>query len=1252
MNSETEEIAIVGMSGAFPGAKDIPGLWSMLLEKRDGMSTMTRDQLLESGESANVVDDPSYVPRGGFLEDAESFDSDFFGISPAEAAITDPQHRVFLSHCWLALEDAGYDHRRIDRSVGVFAGEGAPEHWFLQAGTPASESPNGFRAMLGNANDFLATKVSYSLNLRGPSLCVQSACSTGLAAVGIACQSLSAFGCDMALAGGVSIRALRRRGYLYYEGMIYSKSGRCRPFDRDADGTAFGEGVGVVCLKRLSDALDDGDYVYAVIKSVAMNNDGSEKAGFTAPGIAGQAEVIELAQELAGVRPEDIGFVETHGTATALGDAIEVEALTQAFGCVAATPRRCRIGSIKANVGHLDAAAGIASLIKAALVVNSGLIPPLINYENPNPLLELDKGPFEINTETVEWPPEAEGRIAGVSSFGIGGTNVHAIVASPPRSVGGDAPRGSAPLLLSAKDHASLASMKRNLASYLEENHNAELGDIIAKANRPAHDFPYRWGTPVGSREMLIEDLKAEMPGRSEASASECVFAFPGQGAQFGGMARAYYGRLPVFSRWVDEGIAIAERLGIEGFRGFLLEDYAESEISETYITQPLLFVVEYALAMELIAKGVKPTAVAGHSVGEYAAAAVAGVMGFEDCLKLVERRGFWMRRAPRGAMIAVSSPPEALAPLLADKVSISLYNTNEQTVLSGEVEAIEDQERKLASAGLKYTRLLTSHAYHSPLMDGILGGFEEEVRNAAFAGPKLPFLSSVDGAWLSGMQDWPEYWTRQIRQPVRFDLCIRALRARSEALLLEVGPGKTLSNFMRASGGFSREPVSLLPSAGSRAGHFESSLIRCWESGIPVAWADAGASPRSLVLAPGYSFAGKRYGTTIGDRGRTRADERLEGVAAPVAEALRPEATAAKVASAQAIRLIWERVLGDAPPSDDASFFLSGGDSFAGIVMVDALRRDLGMDMGVKELMLNPSVSALASLARASGGAPPEKGDPFLFRIQGKGSKPGLFLVAGAHENRYFDPASGNSYEEDFFRYFGNMIANLGEDHPLYAFKPKGLAMGEHLHTSVELMAAHYVDAMMGVQPKGPYWIGGECVGGVVACEMARRLEAEGHEVGALILLDTPRPGPWVAFREGFLDYARVGWKALKSGLRALRAEGPGTMIRRIGRRLPVAACLILPIGEKRRAMNRALNGSHRYQRTLLKYRPKGGFTGRVALLMNREWNREKFMQGWKRELGPMVSLFEIPGDHETRLTKNGGMVGEIIRKIIDGRL
>ncbi len=954
MNDKIEEIAIIGMSGAFPGAKNINELWEMLITKRDGISTLTRDQLVDAGEKSEDIDNPSYVPRYGFLDEAEFFDNDFFGMTHSESVTTDPQHRLLLSHSYLALIDSGYASEQFEVPVGVFAGQSAPKYWFyLKSGT-VTQGLDDFRLMIGNDKDFLSTRVSYKLNLKGPSVNIQTGCSTSMTAIYYACQSLLTYGCDMALAGGVSVTAPRKKGYFYYDGMIFSKTGFCRPFDEKADGAVFSEGVGVVCLKRLSEAVKDNDYIYAVIKNVSINNDGADKIGYTAPSVNGQREVIILAQAMAAVHPEDIGFIETHGTATQLGDPVELKALNAAFRRETDKKGYCYLGSIKGNIGHLDAAAGVASLIKTALVVNTGVVPPMMNFKTPNPLLDIEKSPFLINQEPVIWNTINGIRIAGVSSFGVGGTNIHAILESPPeKKKNTNKDLQAETVRLTAKSPDSLNALKSEIASFLEKNSKVSEYDVISKIMKPDHDYPYRWGAYFHDRDSLVKKLKDTAGAGQISSDVKPVFIFPGQGSQFAGMAKSYYNVLPVFTEWIDKGILYSERLGLTKIRSFLLEDGFESEISETEITQPLLYILEYALSMELISRGIKPYAVAGHSIGEYTAAAVAGVMSFEDGLMLVIRRGYWMQRAAEGAMTAVTILSADITPYLHDGISISLYNTENQVVLSGKESDIMVLEKKLVSDSVPFKRLKTSHAFHSPLMNEIIDNFSKDVQKVNFNNAEIPFLSNIGGEWIDESINWAEYWTKQLREPVRFDLCIKSLTGLKGSVMIETGPGRVLTGFINSSVDIAAESYPLLVNSEADKGYFISSLISLWERGIPVIFNEVRISPDSLVLSPVYAFQKKRFWPELTMRAedvKTGNNILTDTIGNGFSVKDKPLSTREEVLK------IWKQVLGCTEVMLHDNFFESGGDSLTSVQFVQAVKSLFKIDFSIPFFLKNPT--------------------------------------------------------------------------------------------------------------------------------------------------------------------------------------------------------------------------------------------------------------------------------------------------------
>ncbi|MFL5359302.1 beta-ketoacyl synthase N-terminal-like domain-containing protein [Archangium sp.] len=666
-----QSVAIIGMAGQFPGASNLEQFWRNLAGGVESISRLSDEALAEAGIPPELSSHPGYVRAKGVLEGAELFDAEFFGFSPREASQMDPQQRRFLECAWEALEDAGYPPQTHGGSVGVFASSSATTY----QPRPASETPaDVWQLKLGLESDFLSTRVSYELDLRGPGLTVRTGCSGSLVAVHLAYRSVLAGECDLALAGGVSISVPVSGGYLYQPGMILSPDGHCRAFDARAGGTVRGNGVGAIVLKRLDRALADGDSIHAVIRGSALNNDGAGKIGYTAPGIAGQAEVITRAQEAAGVRPHEVSFVETHGTGTPLGDPVEVAALTKAFQRGAGPQGHCVLGATKPNIGHLDAAAGIAGLLKTVLSLRHRQLPPVVHFEQPNPALELAGTPFSINARLSDWTPlEGLPRIAGVSSFGIGGTNAHVVVEEAPERPATKDTGTWRVLPLSAQSGAALAETARRLGEALARRPELSLADVAHTLQRGRTAFEQRVALvcrdlpgAVQGLEQLVHAFAKGERSPAEARGREVAFLFPGQGTQHAGMGRALYAAHAVFRDEVDRCAGLLlPHLGLD-VRELLLqeEDGASGErIHQTELAQPCLFVLEYALARLWMSLGLSPKAMIGHSLGEYVAACLAGVFSLEDALVLIRARGRLMQAAPEGAMLAVGLRPMRCGP-------------------------------------------------------------------------------------------------------------------------------------------------------------------------------------------------------------------------------------------------------------------------------------------------------------------------------------------------------------------------------------------------------------------------------------------------------------------------------------------------------------------------------------------------------------------------------------------------------------
>lgn len=856
-------IAIVGISGRFPGADTVGQFWA---NTRRGVSSITRfsNAELEDSFPAEVRDAANFVRARAILPDVDRFDADFFGILPRAAALTDPQHRLLLECAWSALEDAGCDPAHYPGPIGVFAGCSLSTYLLtnvlagqLDPARFASDYQVGsYDALLGALPDTLATRIAYRLNLRGPAVTVQSACSTSLLAVAQACQSLLLGQSDMALAGGVSITFPQKRGYLHQEGGMVSADGTCRPFDDEATGTVFGDGVAVVALKRLADAVDDGDHIYAVIRGTAINNDGSGKVGFTAPSVQGQAEVIATALAVAGVDAGSIGYVECHGTATPLGDPIELAGLQQGFGMRRVERPFCAIGSAKANVGHLDAAAGVVGLIRAVLALQHREIPPLANFRRLNRHIDAAGSPFYFPTTARPWSAGDGPRRAGVSSFGVGGTNVHAVLEEAPEIARtGTAVRRHHVLPLSARTDTALRAAATALADDLAGRPDVAVEDVAFTLQAGRRAFGQRAAIACASREQAIEALRT-LPTTTRASddKSPLVFMFPGQGAQFPGMAGELYEAHAVFRTLIDQGIEIAGPIVGDDLRSQLLDRDAAGG-DATRLTQPALFIFEYAQARLWIEWGLLPTALVGHSVGEFVAACLAGVFSFEEGCRLVAHRARIMQAMPSGAMLAVRLPERELQAELGAGLDLAAVNAPSLCVAAGPVHEIEALEARLAARDVPCRRLAVSHAFHSRAVDAALAEFAASVPALRLQPPRIPFVSTITGSWITAAQAAdPTYWVQHARAPVRFADALATAARDGRPYLLEVGPGRTLSSLAPqiVERSALRGVTASMPDA--HAGDLSDATAAVWSAGLPLDWTAAGARGRKVSL-PTYPF-------------------------------------------------------------------------------------------------------------------------------------------------------------------------------------------------------------------------------------------------------------------------------------------------------------------------------------------------------------------------------------------------------------
>ncbi len=1159
-----EEIAIVGLSGRFPGARDAAELWRALSDGRESISFFSDVSDVPGTGAGGDWTPPAgssshRVPAGGAIEGPDLWDADFFGYSPREAVLMDPQQRLFLEHSWLALEDAGYDPERHAGPVGVFGGVGKSDYLLCAAAAGVMNDPVGSQlASLGCDRDFVTTRVSYKLGLEGPSLNVQTACSTGLVAVHLACRSLLAGECDLALAGAASVTAYQRQGYVYREGGVLSPDGHCRPFDAAAAGSVDSDGVGVVALKRLRDARADGDAIRAVIRASGVNNDGGSRVGFTAPRVATQARLIRSVLERAGLTADRIGCLEAHGTATPLGDPIEVEALIEAFRTTTAEAGYCALGSIKSNFGHANAAAGVAGLLKVVLALEHRQIPPSLHFERPNPAIRLEGSPFFVNTTLRPWEPRGGRRRAGVSSFGMGGTNAHAIVEEAPPAAAPEPPaRPWQLLVLSARTPAALDAATRRLAAHLARHPALSLADAAFTLQNGRRAFEHRRAVLARDADEAVAALEALDPertatGRAAQRGVPVAFLFPGQGTQEPGMAAGLYRDEPVFRAELDRAAAAFHpHLGFDLREVLIAEGPGRmppraAELARTEVAQPALFAVEHALARTWMAWGVRPKALLGHSLGEYVAACLAGVLPLDDAAALVAVRGRLLEGLPPGAMLAVPLPPGEVEPLLVDGLALAAVNGPARTVVSGPPAAVAALEELLAGRGVAGRRLATSHAFHSSMIDPVLPAFAAEVRKVRLAPPSIPYLSNLTGTWIRpGEATDPEYWVRHLRETVLFAPALAELLSDPTLVLLEAGPGRTLAGAARQAlpavparqgGGLVALP-SLPPTPDAPEAAFALlTLGRLWAAGVEVDWPALHAGTRrSRLPLPTYPFERRRFWIEVPREPREPREMERQPVPAELSVPAGPSfagpsfagpSFAAPAAVAEGsesptqrrLAALWRDLLHVEDAGPDSDFFALGGDSLLSIGLASRLREELGVEIPVRELLVRPRLSQLAAAVDEALARRPDALPHTLVPLQE--GLPGRLPFFAVH------PSGGNVV------CYRPLVGRLDPDRPLYALQAPGLEGEQEPYLHVADLAAHHVATVRRVQPAGPYAVGGWSSGGMVAFEMARQLEHQG-DPAVVVLFDTIVP----AAGEELDDLDLLLWKADALGL-PLRAE------------------------------------------------------------------------------------------------------------------
>ena len=1031
-NSENEgssgmDIAVIGMAGRFSGVSNLEEFWDTISSGTEKISYYTKEELIEKGVDKDLIENKDYVLANGNIDSADKFDSAFFGITPKEADFMDPQHRVFLETCYAGLENAGYTSENFTGEIGVFAGCGMNNYLLrnLFQHPRSLRSIGEFQTIINNNSDYLTTRVSYKLNLTGPSIDVQSACSTSLVAIHLACHNLIAGGCDIALAGGVFIQIPHAEGYMFESGGIFSPDGHCRPFDSDADGTLFGEGSGVIVLKRLDDAIRDKDTISAVIKGSAMNNDGSGKVGYMAPSVRGQVAVVNKALAESKISPDTISYIETHGTGTKLGDPVEVKALSHVFRVLSDKKPWCALGSVKANIGHLDAAAGVASVIKVVLMLKNRKLPPQLNFKSPNPELHLEDTPFYINTSLTDWPADMGPRRAGISSFGIGGTNAHCILEEYAEPIRAGSAEKFHLLPISAKTSEALISLKQRISQHVLKS-GQDIGDISYTLQHGRNNYKHR-SLLVYKKDASNEDpspvTNSGVNGVQELFNPSVVFMFTGQGSQYTGMAEDLYYEFSTFRDIVDRaGTYLESNFNLDILKYILnsTDDSFQEEINQTSVAQPLLFTIQYALARLLEEFGIRPDALIGHSIGEYAAAAISGVFDFEDALKLVAWRGKLMQEQKPGAMISVQLPYQDLLPFISEKVNLSLKNAPDMNVLSGDIHDIAEVYDRLAAdyPDIHLSKLKTSHAFHSYMMEPVIDPYRQVLDTVKLMESKIPMISNKSGYWAGkGELSVAGYWTDQIVSTVDFVDGVQELMKQGNSCLIEVGPGNTLATLLSQfdSSGKKISISSTLRHPKKKENDvsvFLNAVSSAWISGVNINWDSYyQTEQRYRVPLPGYPFEGARHWVDpeipFNYFSESGASKKVSG---PDSESIvvgmpelkksspafhpRPEMENNYLAPVSETEMelvkIWEDLLGIKGIGLEDDFFCLGGHSLLASQVINRISEKFHIRLPLETLFKSPTIKELISKIEA--GIPTVSDEPSIVSLDPDGSLPVSF--------------------------------------------------------------------------------------------------------------------------------------------------------------------------------------------------------------------------------------------------------------------
>ena len=1166
---QDEAVAVIGFSGRFPQAANVEEYWQNLCQGVECLSTFSDEECLANGVDPELLTNPNFRKVHGVLENPEWFDAHFFDVTPREARILDPQHRIFLEGAWEAFEHAGYASENYDGRVGVYGGTSFSTYLLrniLPNNLVRFQTIDRLEMALTNHKDTMPMRASFHMNLTGPSLSVGTTCSTSIVAVHLACQSLLNYESDMSLAGASFHRTPAKEGYLFQEGMIYSPDGHIRTFDADSKGIVTGAGMGVVVLKRLSEALEDRDTIYSVIKASALNNDGSTKIGYTAPSSEGQAISIAEAMKIAGFKAESVGYVEAHGTGTELGDPIELEALQKAFRYTSDDPdnlasHECMVGSAKPNIGHLNHAAGMAGLIKAVKALHHKKLPPNINFSKPNPKIDWENSPFYVNTELKDWEHDKETpRRAGVSAFGIGGTNGHISMEEAPEQEATSSTRRWQLLPMSCKTATALEMATQNLLQHCQQNPTQDLGDIANTLQVGRTSFNCRRFAVCDSEANPVDvlsdpsQLHSGMVGHERRSPA---FMFSGQGSQYPDMGKALYETEPAFKEIIDhcdtvlKECADIDLLGLLYGGETLSAEDRSGRLEQTANAQPALFAVEYAIARMLIEWGVEPAAMIGHSIGEYVAACVAGVLSLEDALFLVAKRGQLMQSVPTGSMLAVSLSEADAKPWIEsdESLCIAVVNAPEMTVIAGPDNSIDKLIAALDEKAVASTRLHTSHAFHSSMMQPIVESFSELVSGITLNAPDMPYVSNVSGDWITEEQATsPEYWATHLRHAVKFSDGINTLLEKENYQLIEIGPGRALATFaiQHDLDEQSIAPLTTLPGA-KQANETASdefllnTIGKLWVQGISIHWPSYQSDQSSYHIAlPTYPFerefywiAGPKPGEGYGNQPQGTLSMLAgvdSGIDEQVAMALEVKREAREQAQEafqghgriaprdikeETIATVWKQALGIEDVGIHDNYFELGGSSLLASQIAAKLSDLFDAEVSIDAIVSAPTIEQLALRIEV---------DNSQIKVEAPKNTNAAETKTSQHERNILIKLRGDNGAEESTPLFlfpaidgqamiyNDLSSSLDGDFAIYAFQAPGLNGGENIPDSIEATARYYLEIVQRKQSHGPYRLGGSSFGGAVAYEVSQQLVAQGEVVELLFMMDTPLAGKGVS--------------------------------------------------------------------------------------------------------------------------------------------